>query len=831
MRTLPTTSTGERPDAAFGPPSPPEARSQPLDLRLLPAALLAWSAALVGIYSDAEVSGGLGLVMCGVGSLSVVALWLLPAASSARLWGPALQTALCLVVGGAVMLSAGVTQHRLDSTGWTEAVESAIPVEVTLRVSADPQALTSPPSDRGEQDGIRAPAVVIDAQLPDQRHPSRVDADVVLIVPGAVAEDFTAGQRYRLSASLSPGRTGDQATAVVRPFGDREADQLRDDRWSALMGVFNHVRSATSEAASVAVGDGPAILPGIVLGDRSQQGPELTGAMRVSGLSHMTVVSGTHTSLVMGALLGLLRLSRAPRWAGPPVLIAGLVLYVLLVQPAPSVIRAAVMGSIGALAVFAGRGRASSALLCGCVILLLLYDPWYSANAAFQLSVAATAGIVAVGHRLNLLLGRWLPGLLAGPLALAVSAQLFVTPVLLPIAEGVTLYSIPANILAGPLLPFAAVPGTAAALLVSLLPQAGTGLLWLAGFPAAGIGAIGKAASALPQALVPWPTGWLGWGMVGLYVATSIVLCWAIVQARPPQRMEFGLFGAVAGMLAGLVLPAGGLIHPGPPEQWRFALCDVEQGDMLVVRTAERSALVVDAGEHPELAEQCLQQLQVETVDILMLTHEHRDHYGGSPGVLETAEVGEILHAGTAGWSPAEAIAEVGGDAQRTAVRRAGVGERREHAGEYPSAWSVWAAAEYHSEPNDNSLVTLFEVWDAERPAGAGGSANNPLRLLALGDLEEEVAAMLLHTDSLPKHVDVLKVAHHGAANGGTEILQALQPPTALIGVGEDNTYGHPDSEIVHSLDELGSSVYRTDVHDTVVFSLSAHGLQAELLN
>src|SRR5699024_10097324 len=137
-----------------------------------------------------------------------------------------------------------------------------------------------------------------------------------------------------------------------------------------------------------------------------------TEAMRVAGLSHMTVVSGTHTSLVMGALLGLLRLSRAPRWMIPPVLIAGLVLYVLLVQPAPSVIRAAVMGSIGALAVFAGRGRASSALLCGCVILLLIYDPWYGSTAAMQLSVAATAGIVAVGHRLKLIFAGWMPGAL-----------------------------------------------------------------------------------------------------------------------------------------------------------------------------------------------------------------------------------------------------------------------------------------------------------------------------------------------------------------------------------------------------------------------------------
>ena len=95
-----------------------------------------------------------------------------------------------------------------------------------------------------------------------------------------------------ISPGVSPqsdreGRPGDQITALVMPFGDREAEKLGDDRWSQLTGIFNHVRSATAEAAAVAIGEGPAILPGVVLGDRSKQDAELTEAMRVAGLSHI----------------------------------------------------------------------------------------------------------------------------------------------------------------------------------------------------------------------------------------------------------------------------------------------------------------------------------------------------------------------------------------------------------------------------------------------------------------------------------------------------------------------------------------------------------------
>ena len=77
----------------------------------------------------------------------------------------------------------------------------------------------------------------------------------------------------------------------------------------------------------------------------------------------------------------------------------------------------------------------------------------------------------------------------------------------------------------------------------------------------------------------------------------------------------------------------------------------------------------------------------------------------------------------------------------------------------------------------------------------------------------------------------MLKVAHHGAANGGTQILQDLQPPVGLISVGEDNSYGHPAPGIIDALGEMGSAVYRTDTHGTVVFSLSAQGLEAETLD
>lgn len=800
-----------------------------LDLRLLPAALAGWAAALVAVHSSGSVSLHLGgaLVAASLGCASAALLGRrkCPAHAHGERWvmrdrggTVLLHLALSVGVAAAVTLSAAQTQHTHEESGWSEAVESPIPISVTFRVTRD-----ASPVQQRSGDGYRSDAAVLSFGENDQ--PVRAHAVVF------TDTELRAGHRYTSKMLLSATDSAERSTAVMRPWGTEEPVRQQPDRVTGVAETFTDLRQATVEHSSSAVGEAPALLPGVILGDRSGQSQELTEAMRVAGLTHMTVVSGTHCALVMGALLGLGRILRIPRWTTLPLLLTGLALFVMLVQPAPSVIRAAVMGSIGALAVFAGRGRASSSLLCLCVILLLVYDPWFGVAAAFQLSVAATAGIVLIGARLKGLFAQRMPRFMAAALALAVSAQLFVTPVLLPIAEGVTLYSIPANIVAGPLLPLVTVPGTLAAVLSTTLPELSAVLLWLAGLPGAGIAEVGYAAAAMPHALAPWPAGHTGWVAAGIYTAAALVVCRMLIEARGrPRGWERAVLSSAVGVLTAVVIPLaslqGVLFGSALPEQWRLALCDVGQGDMLVVRTGEYAGIVVDAGEEPDMAAACLTKLRINEVEILMITHDHLDHYGGTAGVAQAAGIGEILYSGAAGWSVTEAVEELGGTALDAPEARGRVGQTLTHEGDYPVSWQVWSAADYHSNTNDNSLVVHFELWAAETPAGAVGSAIDPLRLLTLGDLEQEVAGMLLARDALPSAVDILKVSHHGAANGGTAVLEHSDPAVALIGVGEENSYGHPSGAVVAALDELGTATYRTDEHGTVVFSLTEEALK-----
>ncbi|PRZ16110.1 ComEC/Rec2 family competence protein [Nesterenkonia sandarakina] len=818
---------------------------KPLDLRLLPTALSAWAVALAAVHLPWEPALQLGWILLGAGGLLGVSVGLF---HRLVLHPAMLHALLCCVLAGVVALQAGAEARGYELSGWAEAVEGDAPVMVTLRISGQPELLATPGF--GGETRVMARALVETASLSGAQIPAVVDAPVVIIQDAADAADagddgdaadaggdgdaavrpaaedlpLLTGQRYQGLVRLRSTEPGQRETAVVFPFGEALERLPADDR-AEFTEIFNRLRSATAAASSHALGDAPALLPGLILGDRTYQDEELSEAMRAAGLSHLTAVSGANCALVMGALIGTVRLLRAPRWMTVPVALIGLVLFVLLVHPEPSVIRAGVMGSIAAIALFAGRGRAAFSLLCLCVLGLLVFDPYYATEPAFQLSAAATAGIVILGTRIRERLEGFLPAVIAAPLALAFSAQLFVTPVLLPLSSSMSTYAVPANVLAAPFVPFITVPGTFAAVISTTLPWLAAPILWCCGLAAACLGLIGRFAAGLPQATAPWPEGWVGGALVVLYLFAAVVLAWGLVDRFRGWHVAV-LAGAAAAVVA-LVLPVTALAPSRGVDQWRVALCDVGQGDMLVIRTQESAGVVVDAGEDPMLADQCLETLGVETVEALLLTHEHRDHYGGAPGVIEDRAAGSILHAGSAGWDVSTEVESVAELPSSTQVRRPQAGETFEFTDQLRVRMTVWAAESHHTEANDNSLVAFFEIADPELPDATVGSVGQPLRVLTLGDLEEEVASSLLRRVGAPVGVHLLKVAHHGAANGGTQVLEATRPAAALIGVGEDNSYGHPSGEILGTLEGLGAAVYRTDLHGTVVFTVDSEGFEA----
>ncbi|MDI3331077.1 MAG: ComEC/Rec2 family competence protein [Micrococcus sp.] len=806
----------------------------PVDVRLVPAMVLTIATCLAVPVLPYESMLVLPWALAAAAVVTSVLLVVVAPRQRANLVSLTALTACALWIAAVASVQAVGDRVPAKASGWEDAVTTGQPVRVSGEATGRAVRSVGP---FGES--WHLPVSVDGFGHPMREIPGGSE---VLVSGDGDWDGVEAGTRVCLTAALE----ADGSTVFARARAGPHAGPCPplDGGTGPASGTDSTtgrdvVRAAVRHAASGSVGAAPQLLPGLVLGDRSVQDPELDEAMKASGLSHLSAVSGANCTLLAGAVMMTLRSLRVRRPVVLGAVLAVLVVFVIIVGPEPSVIRAAVMGGIGAWAVFFGRGRHALPLLClaGCV--LMCWDPGLAAEPAFQLSLAATAGIVLaarpVEQWLTAALGRVLPGPVAGTigaaLAVTVCAQVACQPVLVGIAGTLSTYAVPANLLAAPLVPLITVPGTAAAVIAVPLPALASAVYWLIGWPAAGIGWIATGVSSLPGALHPWPGGVLGAGLVVLHVLAAVALLWLLLRwertrparvrritgGRPPrlglpspaQRRSltaaWTLVCAAAGsQLALVVSPPAGPV----PEDWSLAACDVGQGDMLVLRSGEHSAMVVDTGPDPDAATSCLRHLGVARIDLLVLSHLHRDHAGSAPELVDCCRPAGILYSTVAGAGDAGAP---------PGARQPGAGETGTVGG--PASgwrvdWTVLAAEPDAGSENDASLQMLAAV---HTPGGT-------YRVLLTGDMEEEATGALLRQGVYPETVDVLKVSHHGARNGGNELVRSLDPALSVVQVGRENGYGHPHPSVIAELQRHGP-VVRTDQHGTTVLSLRGGAL------
>ncbi|MEV7019630.1 ComEC/Rec2 family competence protein [Streptomyces sp. NPDC093991] len=809
--------SGTRPDT-----SPPR-QEGPTDLRLVPPALAAWATAAVMLHAPP----GWAAVTVVVSVLAAAVL--LPArrrlTERARVTAHAVAaTLLCVAAAAGSAGLHGADVRRGPVPGLAREYARVV---AEVEVTADPR-LTRP-----RVGGNRAAPVSVLIEA-DVRRVERAGAaarktraPVLLIVdagdrdagdrkPAASAAghrhspwlSLLPSTRLRVEAGLAPAREGgDRFAAVLRVRGEDGPRVVGGP--SAPQRLAGRLRAGLREATEDLPEDARALLPGLVVGDTARVTPELDEAFRETDLTHTLAVSGANFTILLALLLGPPGLAqRAERRGLAPrlgislrttaVLGAALSLaFVVVCRPDPSVLRAAACGSVALLALATGRRRSLVPALATAVLLLVLYDPWLARAYGFLLSVLATGALLTLAPRWSGTLRRHgVPPRVAEALAAAGAAQALCAPVVAVLSARVSLVAIPCNLLAEAALAPATVLGFLALATAPVAMPLAEAVAWCAGWPAGWIAQVARTGAAMPGAGVDWPGSWAGAAALG-----AVTLAVLLVGRRLLRHPWW--CAACALLLALLVVQPRPLVRTitgWPPPDWRMVMCDVGQGDALVLAAGEGAGVVVDAGPDPELVDHCLRSLDVTRVPLVVLTHFHADHVAGLTGVLRGREVGGI--GTTALEEPADQAASV-----RRAAAAAGVPVIRAVAGEQRRAgdlsWEVvWPPPGGHPAvegPNDASVALLVRT---------GG-----LRLLLLGDLEPPAQRALARSPAARDlaAVDVLKVAHHGSAYQDPGLVRLAAPRLALISTGADNSYGHPAPGTVDALRAQGAAVLRTD--------------------
>lgn len=485
---------------------------------------------------------------------------------------------------------------------------------------------------------------------------------------------------------------------------------------------------------------------------------------------------------------------------------AALAALVVTARPEPSVLRAAVMGSVGLLGLLAGRpGRAPPAV-CAAVLLLLAVDPWLSRSYGFALSVVATTGIVVLGRPLARRLRHHVPRPVADPLAVTAAAQASVTPVLVLLDPVLTPYALAANLAVAPVVAPTMVLATVSAAVAPLSTPAATAVAWPAAGGAWWIVRVADVAAGAPAARIPWPSG-----VVGAVLAAAVVAVVVLLVARAGRRGVAAVIALV--VVAWLVAVPGGTARRDGwvPADWGVVVCDVGQGEALLVRAGPDAAVVVDTGLEPAPLGTCLDAAGVDQVPLVVLTHFHADHVGGVAGLLDTAPVAAVWHGPSSAPGAADTLATL----ERGGVPADEVGPGHSAAVAALRIQVLWpsrvldpagVAAGDGTAVNDAGLVVRID--------GPGPS------VLALGDAETGAQVQLARLEPDLLAADVTTIAHHGSRTQVPGLYARIGADLAVASAGVDNPYGHPAPEAMAAVSATGAHVVTTAEVGGVAVSL-----------
>ncbi len=601
---------------------------------------------------------------------------------------------------------------------------------------------------------------------------------------------------------------------------------LATDEGSRLLSLLYGLRRrAQATLAAILPEPEASLLTGILLGIESTLPEEVVDAFTRTGTIHIIVISGFNLTLVAGLFIR----AGVRFWGRRPALLAacgGIVLYTLFVGATPPVVRAALMVAVALLAHGVGRPYAAGRALAAAAIVMTALNPGLLWSASFQLSFAATVGLIVLAPLLERKFGDrlvgWLPpeaqaggnSLLRELLVASLAAQLTTLPVILYHFQRLSLVALAANALILPVQPYLmTLGGVAAGLGLLWLPlgQAAASIPWL--FAAYTVRVVEWAARpAWASVMVPFP----GWLVVVYYAALATAVWWWRHRAEPGPRLRAAWQNArqrssAVGLLAGVALVAALVwvaVLSLPDGRLHVSFLDVGQGDAILIQTPNGQQILVDGGPEPSRLLSALGRRMPfwdRTLDLVVLTHPDSDHLAGLIPVLERYQVAAVLcgewpatSAAVAQWQAllsdkaiARLPAETGthvvwGDPTRLQVLHP------------PADWPPATAA----DDNNRSLVLRL--------------THDRVAFLLTGDIEAAAEAHLVSGGQLAP-AWVLKVSHHGAAAGtSAAFLRQVQPRLAVISVGADNYHGHPAAETLQRLHAAGAQVLRTDQQGTI---------------
>ena len=555
------------------------------------------------------------------------------------------------------------------------------------------------------------------------------------------------------------------------------------------------------------------LLLGLLAGDRSGIPDALRSDFQRSGLVHVLAISGFHVVLLAGMLMIFLKATGLPHRLVRIAAVLLLLLYVPVTGGSPAVRRAVLMFAVPQLGALFQRPANTLNSLGVALLFIILPEPSVIWNPGFQLSVAATMGIL-IGGPLNPLKklpeaftkNKWwmrLQNLILDPTYVTLCATLSTAPFLIHHFKTLSPVAWLGNIVVVPAISMGMQAGLFA--LLSPIDFLREHFCYAAKFFLRLASLLTRLLSDSAQASVT----------VGPY-GPSILLLGGFLLILFPLFFRNRIARRIS--LTSLLLFAAiftyGSFHSASYPTWKLTTIDVGQGDSHLITTPSGNHLLIDAGDikrqdsGKDIIVPYLHHIGVSHLDALIITHPDQDHFGGALSLIKTFPVKELWITDCARIEPKKEWQQVITEAYRRNIRIRDIKRGFKYRENLFEIKVIHPETRYCIDPNTQSIT--FRV------TGLGHSA------VLTGDLTVQGEKEILKTDVYLKS-DVLKLGHHGSKTSSSRnFLKQTAPKLAIISSGRKNRFRHPSKQVIQRLDSLKIPYLNTAEKGTIEILFSS---------
>ena len=517
-----------------------------------------------------------------------------------------------------------------------------------------------------------------------------------------------------------------------------------------------------------------------ILSNKNDLDKEVLNSYQANGLSHLFSISGMHITLLLGTILKLLDKVSYNRYYKYIFLIIILIIYMYLTDFTPSILRSGIMFILLTLNKLFNFKIKTKNIIMLTFIIIVLINPYYIYNLGFQLSYLISFYLIIFAHIINKHKNYFKKLFITSLISFLVSF-----PIIISNYYQVNLLSILINLLFVPIISYIVLP---LAFITLILPT--DSLLILTMDILEGISLSLTNINYLLLEL-PKPSIYL------------IIIYYAIITLLLINKKCF------ISLLTTIFIHKIS-INFNPNMEILFL--DVSQGDSILLHYPHNKYnILIDTGGNYnyEISKNIiipyLKSKGINKIDYLILTHGDYDHMGESINLIENFKVEKVIfNCGEFNDLEKELIKVLEKKKIKyySCIKELNIDNSKLY---------FLQTKEYDNE-NDNSSVIYFNYYN--------------YKFLFMGDASTEREKDILEKYNL-KDVDFLKVGHHGSnTSSSEEFINSINPKYSLISVGKNNRYGHPNKEVLDTLND--SKIYRTDQDGSIMFKIKKDKLQIE---